>query len=271
MNNLFNLKNQLRHQFALRGIDESDADFVIAEVLHIPRTQFALVDGITNRQQTAILRAAKKRLHGMPVDQIFGVAYFYGLKFKVNKSVLTPRQDSEILVDTAITIIRANKLGSLLDLCTGSGALAVAINKHTNIPTTATDVSLRALNVAKQNACNNRASINFVKSNMFNAVKGKFDIIVSNPPYIPTADISSLDAEVKNYDPHLALDGGADGLKFYREISKNIKQHLNKNGYLLLEIGYNQAEDVKHIFSGMQFVDCVKDFGGNNRVFVFKN
>ncbi len=268
---LLSLKNQLKREFLAHNIDVCDAEFIIAEVLSIPRTQIALVDEISAAKQKAIMRAAKLRLNGMPVDQIFGVAYFYGLKFKVTKSVLTPRQDSEILVDEAIKIIRTNKLGTMLDLCTGSGALAVAIAKNTGINATASDKSLRALKIAKFNAEQNGVDINFVHSDMFGAIHGKFDLIVSNPPYIPSGYIKSLDVEVKNYDPILALDGGADGLKFYRIIAKNVGKYLNKNGYLLLEIGYNQAEDVKKIFTDLKFVACLKDLGGNNRVLVFKN
>ena len=200
---LLSLKNQLKREFLAHNIDVCDAEFIIAEVLSIPRTQIALVDEISAAKQKAIMRAAKLRLNGMPVDQIFGVAYFYGLKFKVTKSVLTPRQDSEILVETALKHIKNNKLRSVLDLCTGSGCLAIALAKHANVGITATDISIHAINIAKLNAKNNAVEVNFVKSDMFENVRGQFDLIISNPPYIETQTCLNLDDEVKLYDPLL--------------------------------------------------------------------
>ena len=149
------LKTQLKQQFKLSNVDVCDVDFIIAESLNVSRTNLVFVDEISENQHKKIMRAVSLRLNKMPVDKIFKKAYFCGLNFKVNKSVLSPRQDSEVLVGKAAEIINKKQLKTMLDLCTGSGCLAVAINKRTNIKTTATDVSARAIKIAKQNAQTN--------------------------------------------------------------------------------------------------------------------
>ena len=155
---------------------------------------------------------------------------------------------------------------NVLDLCTGSGAIAIAIQKETNANVVAVDVSKEALEVAKENAENNSAVIEFKASDMFSEISDrKFDIIVSNPPYIRSGDISGLQGEVKNYEPVIALDGGVDGLDFYKIIARDISKHLNNGGVVLLECGYDQAKDVSALFEGFE-VEIIKDYSEIERI-----
>lgn len=268
---LLEFRNKAKTELHALGIDERDADFVIAETLNCRVTDLPIIDEISPTQVRAINKNLNKRKQKMPVSKIFKHAYFYGLEFKIDNGVLSPRQDSEILVETALKYIKNNNLKTALDLCTGSGCLAIALAKHAKVSIMATDISTRALNIAKLNAKNNAAEVNFVKSDMFKNVRGKFDLIISNPPYIETQTCLNLDDEVKFYDPILALDGGKDGLDFYRIIAANAKNFLTHDGYLILEIGYNQKRAVKNLFSEYNFVECVLDLGGRDRVMVFKN
>lgn len=267
---LLNLRNKLKQEFKLNGIDVCDADFIIAGCLGVNRTELALIDEVSTKAEKQILKLSKQRLDHKPVDMLFKETYFYGLKFKVNKHVLTPRQDSEIVVEQAIKIINENNFGSVLDLCCGSGCLAVAIAKNTKAQVTASDVSAKAIKVAKANAKFNNAEIKFIKSHLFSNINGKFNLIISNPPYIETKTLSSLDQEVQKYDPALALDGGVDGLQFYRKIKQEACNYLTENGYLVLEIGFNQKQAVKEIFRNWAFVDCFKDLNKKDRAIIFR-
>ena len=267
---LLDLRKKAKAELRSLGIDEQDADFIIAETLNVPVTNLPLISEIEIAQVRKIEKNLAKRKAKMPVTKIFKRAYFFGLEFKIDNGVLSPRQDSEILVETALKFIKADALQTALDLCTGSGCLAVAIAKTAKIDVTASDISNHAINIAKQNAKDNGADIKFVKSNMFEKLRGKFNIIVGNPPYIESKTCLNLDDEVRLFDPVLALDGGADGLEFYRKISANAKNFLTNNGYLILEIGYNQKQAVLNLFGEYNFVECVKDYGGNDRVVVFK-
>ena len=189
--------------------------------------------------------------------------------------MLIPRPETEELVMEALSYLDKDK--SVLDLCTGSGAIATVLKLKSDANVTASDVSLAVLDVAKANALNNGADVKFIHSNMFEKIDGKFDVIVSNPPYIESAEIKKLDDSVKKFEPHLALDGGEDGLKFYRIIASDAFDRLNENGVLLMEIGFNQAEDVKRIFDdaiaakGLPFsVTVKKDVFGNDRIVTVK-
>ncbi len=267
---LSELRKQLKAEFAELDIEETDADFIIAEVLNVARTELIFVKEIDEKTTRKILECAEKRKQHMPVDAIFGKTWFYGLQFAVNENVLTPRQDSELVVDAALKEIKANNFKTVLDLCTGSGCLAIAIKANADVNVTATDVSQKAISVAKQNAKFNGVEIDFLRSNMFEAVDGKFDLIVSNPPYIDTEEMQTLDEEVLSYDPKLALDGGDLGLKFYNIIHENARKHLNDGGILILEIGEDQKELVTSLFNDFECVEALKDYGGNDRVLVFK-
>lgn len=225
-----------------------------------------------------------------PLQYILGETYFCGLKFEVDRSVLIPRQDTEVLVEKVIAD-NPDKNKFILDLCTGSGCIAISLANLGNYKLiVGTDISHDALNVAAKNAeelVNSenlsdemKQQIYFLQSNLFDDFDkleekigvSTFDIITANPPYIRSNDIANLQDEIKKYEPHLALDGDIDGLKFYREIAKKAKNFLNADGKIYLEIGYDQASDVKNIFekNGFSYVETVKDLGQNDRVIVFK-
>lgn len=208
---------------------------------------------------------------GTPIQYITHHQEFMGLDFYVDSNVLIPQPDTEILVEEVINLCMENS--KVLDLCTGSGAIGVSIAKNIeNVEVTMSDISDKALEIAKKNAKNNEVidKCNFVLSDVFGNIQDKFDIIVSNPPYIKTKVIATLDKEVQN-EPHLALDGGEDGLNFYKVISQNAPKYLNKDGILALEIGYDQKEEVIELLNKTAKytnVYCKKDLSGNDRIIV---
>lgn len=214
-----------------------------------------------------------------PIQYIIKKQEFMGFDFYVDENVLIPQPDTENLVEEVLFIINSIKDKSLkiLDLCTGSGAIAISLSKILNsdkILIYGSDISEKALKIAQDNAIQNCSKVVFLKSNIFNEINNnyKFDIIVSNPPYIETKTIEELSEEVK-YEPHIALDGGEDGLYFYREIIKDAKKYLNPNGYLAFEIGYNQKKQVEKLLeeNGYKNIYSRKDLSGNDRVVVAQN
>lgn len=204
-----------------------------------------------------------------PIQYIINSVEFMGINFYVDKNVLIPQPDTEILVQKTIEAFQSRKnIQKILDLCTGSGAIGVSLCKNlNNVQIVATDISENALNIAKKNAEKNKAKIKFVKSDLFENINEEFDIIVSNPPYIETDVINTLSEEVR-YEPILALDGGKDGLDFYRIIANNSRKYLKENGMLLLEVGYNQKKSVMNILkkSGFKNIECYKDLSNYDRV-----
>ncbi len=211
---------------------------------------------------------------GIPIEHITHQKEFMKLNFFVDKNVLIPRQDTEILVEEVIKIGQKTNAKKILDLCTGSGAIAVSLAKYLpNTEITAIDISNEALKIAKKNAISNNVEeqITFISSDMFtNLNEEKFDIIVSNPPYIKTDVIRNLDIQVKN-DPHIALDGGKDGLDFYRKIINNANKYLKYNGYLCLEIGFDQKIDVIELIENTEKFEGTyskKDLYDNDRIIV---
>ena len=220
-----------------------------------------------NRYNEFIERRAKRE----PVAYILGNWDFMGLTFKVNSDVLIPEQDTEVLVEEAMRFLEDGM--RVLDLCTGSGCIALSLLRYTNdTKAVGTDISDKALLVAKENADNlgfsDRAE--FIKTDIFPAEDmGKFDIIVSNPPYIASKVIETLAPEVKDYEPRLALDGDEDGLVFYRRIVENVHKYLYSSGYLFLEIGYDQAQALTEMLENdghFHDIEVIKDFAGNDRV-----
>lgn len=268
---VFDLRKELKTKAKHQSIDSADVDFIMAEVLGVKHTELSLVGEVDVDSVAKIREAFSLRLEGKPVDKIFGKAYFYGLEFVVDENVLTPRPETELLVEIAVKEIEDNNYKTALDLCTGSGCIAIAIAKNSNVDITASDISAKALKIAKQNAKNNNVNINFIKSNMFSEIDGKFDLIVSNPPYIATEDIEGLDEEVKNHDPRLALDGGELGLKYYNIIHENLRKKLNENGTLIMEIGDEQRDLIMSLFTDFKLVHCIKDLSGNDRIIIVKN
>lgn len=259
------------------------------------------VDTELKKEQENFLKNSIEELkNGKPIQYITHEQYFYGNKFYVDENVLIPQSDTEIIVEETLKQIKNLKKQNvkILDLCTGSGAIAISIlnyfdknigdnssklnvsdfNKQIddftlepnkkNIEMYASDISKNALKVAYKNEENilKKHVIKFVQSDMFDNIKEKFDIIVSNPPYIKSDVIKTLQKDVQN-EPHIALDGGKDGLKFYKIISDNYKKYLEKDGIILLEIGFDQRNDVQTLFKGST---CIKDFAGNDRVIIYK-
>ncbi len=257
----------------LRAVDrfeESDVDWIIGTILNKSRAEVKLVRFISQKEAREILRATERRAGGEPLSSIFGWVEFYGLRFDVNKKVLSPRMETEILVEEALKKIEEYSAQNVLDLCTGSGAIAVTVAKYSKAKVFASDISKQALMVASANAKKNGVKVEFCQSDLFKSLKKgrKYDIIISNPPYIKRADLEKLDVEVKKYDPRLALDGGEDGLDFYRAIITEAKTRLNKKGWLFLEVGAKQGEEVTALMqaNGYENVCAVKDYNKIERV-----
>jgi len=234
---------------------------------------------ISKTQATIFLKKIILRGLGKPLSKIIGKKEFYSRDFFVNTQTLDPRPETELIIDF-IKSFEENRLTSLkiLDLGTGTGCIIISLflelNKKINVTGDGVDISDDALEIAKKNARyhNLEDKINFFKSNWFSNVKNKFDIIVSNPPYIKKSEIKSLPLEVKNFDPNVSLCGGYDGLDAYRRIADEAKGYLKKNGFILVEVGSNQSKKVKKIFELKEFTTvCIsKDLLKKERVIIFK-
>lgn len=212
-------------------------------------------------------RVLEKRAEHVPLQYITGEQEFMGMTFKVNSNVLIPRQDTETLVEETLKVIEPQM--EVLDLCTGSGCILLSIMK--NAPTvqgTGSDISKQALLVAKENAKRHDLEAEWVRGNLFDNVNGKYDVIVSNPPYIVRTEIPMLMPEVRQFEPMEALDGGVDGLDFYRKITEEAPRYLKENGYLFFEIGCDQGMEVQRLMCEAGFLDVtvIKDLSGNDRV-----
>ncbi len=209
--------------------------------------------------------------NGMPIQYITNKQEFMGLSFYVDENVLIPQPDTEILVEEVLNKI--NKQDKILDLCTGSGAIGISLAKNTeNVKIYMSDISEKALEIAQRNINKNKVEekCELVTSDMFENIYSKYDIIVSNPPYIESEEIKILPKEVRN-EPIIALDGGFDGLDFYRIIANEAYKYLKEDGILALEIGYNQKEKVIDLLNKTgkyKDIYCKKDLGGNDRVVI---
>ena len=227
---------------------------------------------VENIDRDRYIKNVKRLILGEPLQYITGIQEFMKLNFLVTKDVLIPRTDTEILVEEVIRKAENIPNPVILDLCTGSGAIAVSLAKYIkNVHICAVDISSKALEIAKKNAELNgvKNNIEFIESNLFDKIKErKFDIIVSNPPYIETETIKTLSKDVQS-EPKIALDGGKDGLDFYRKIADSGSKYLNRQGYICLEIGYNQRIAVRQILENKKRyvnINCIKDLCGNDRV-----
>lgn len=252
------------------------ARLIMQYILNRPRQYLIIYDNqvLTLRQEVNYFKAIKRLINGEPIQHITHQQEFMKLNFFVNEDVLIPRPDTEILVEEVIKIARKINAKKILDMCTGSGAIAVSLAKYLdNVEITAVDISEKSLDVAKTNAKNNEIEnkITFIESNLFeNIVNEKYDIIVSNPPYIRKDVIKTLTKEVQK-EPKIALDGGYDGLDFYRKITHQSEEYLKFNGYLCFEIGYDQKKDViKIINDERKFTGTYskKDLCDNDRIIV---
>lgn len=315
----FNLAKQ-------NNIDGERTRILMKYILKDEFNKYSVDTELKKEQENFLKNSIEELKNGKPIQYITHEQYFYGNKFYVDENVLIPQPDTEIIVEETLKQINNLKKQNvkILDLCTGSGAIAISIlnyfdknigdnssklnvsdfNKYVdnftlesnvklfnknkyktysklkeikennllpnkkNIEMYASDISKNALKVAYKNEENilKKHVIKFVQSDMFENIKEKFDIIVSNPPYIKSDVIKTLQKDVQN-EPHIALDGGKDGLKFYEIISDNYKKYLEKDGIILLEIGFDQRNDVQTLFKGST---CIKDFAGNDRVIIYK-
>lgn len=258
------------------GIEEAglDAWYLLEYVTGINRaTYFAdsnqeMKDSHRATYQTLI----SERETRIPLQHLTGVQEFMGLEFRVNEHVLIPRQDTEILVETALEKINTKKPLRVLDMCTGSGCILLSVlsygRKKCEITGVGVDVSDKALQVAKENARNLQVDAEWIESDLFSGVSEKFDMILSNPPYIPSAVIKTLQPEVREHDPLLALDGKEDGLYFYRKIIEESRNYLQPGGWLIFEIGAEQGEAVSSYLkqNGFAQVAVKKDLTGLDRV-----
>ncbi len=218
-------------------------------------------------------RVIKERGSGIPLQHITGITEFMGLPFKVTPDVLIPRHETELLVEEALKIISPNT--KVLELCTGSGCIALSILKlYDSVSVTAADISEGAVFVAKENAKHlgipigtAPGKVEFIMGDLFEPVKGTYDLIIVNPPYIKSGDIKDLMPEVRDHDPMIALDGGPDGLYFYRRLLHEAKDYMNQEGYLLMEIGQDQAKDVLELAEGnYTAIKVTQDYSNRDRI-----
>lgn len=248
---------------------KNDAWLLLTYVCKIDRTYYYVhMDEAMSPELLAEYEAIlNKRAEHVPLQYITGEQEFMGLPFHVNESVLIPRQDTEALVEEALKVVRPGM--KVLDMCTGSGCILISILKNVvQVEGFGYDISKQAINVAKENAKLNNVNATFERSDLFEAVTDTFDVIVSNPPYIPTDVIGGLMPEVAVYEPIQALDGKEDGLHFYRRIINECRKYLNPNGMIIFEIGHDQGKAVSDLLKEAGFSDVVviKDLAGNDRV-----
>lgn len=255
------------------NIDEahSKARRLLAFTLNVPK-EYLIINNekeLSKQDFEYYKNYITRLINGEPIQYIIGKQEFMGIEFNVNKDVLIPQPDTEILVEETIKIAKEYNKPKVLDLCTGSGAIAVSIKKYIQeAEVFASDISIKALQLARINNIDN--NINFIESNLFENINNEFDIIVSNPPYIRTEEIKSLSKEVQN-EPLIALDGGQDGLDFYRDIIKQAHNYLKSNGKLCLEIGDEQKDAITQILkSNFNYTNIkyYKDLQGNDRVII---
>jgi|SRR5690554_4582427 len=253
-----------------------DAELLLAHVLELDRLDLYLNfdKPLDNREVSEYRSLIGRRGQRIPVAYLTGVKEFYSLPFKVTPAVLIPRPETEFIIDKILELVEPDEPVKILEIGTGSGAIAIALAcQDPNFSITATDISREALDIAKNNAANLEVchQISFVEADLFTNVEGKFEIICSNPPYIPSDELSGLAPELFE-EPRLALDGGSDGLCFYNKILEQASSYLENPGFVVLEIGWNQAETVRKlgVQAGFQWIETVVDYGGNDRVVIFK-
>lgn len=246
-----------------------DAWYLLQMVCKIERSYYYVhgEEDITQDAQKEYEIAVQKRAEHIPLQYIIGEQEFMGLRFKVNSNVLIPRQDTETLVEQVLKIVKPGM--KVLDLCTGSGCVLISVLKNApELTGMGSDISKTALLVAKENAKLHEVDAEWVRSDLFDNITETFDVIMANPPYIPTGEILSLMPEVRDFEPENALDGGADGLDFYQKIAGQVKDYLNPGGYVYMEIGYDQGEAVSELMrnAGFTEVEVIKDLARNDRV-----
>lgn len=281
MTTLNDMMAHLRNHFAVAGIEDpmAEARILVGGIIGLTRTDFVTrgEDHIPLQHEIAIHEASGRRVRGEPVYRILGRREFYGLELGLSKDTLEPRPDTEALVDLVFNLIKDRRREPLeiLDLGTGTGAICLALlSQLPEARGTGTDLASGALAQAAANAEANGLGdrFNTVESRWFEKISGRYDVIVSNPPYISSSVIPELDREVREHDPLLALDGGKDGLDAYRDIAANAAPFLEANGIVAVETGFDQKKSVRDIFESAGFVEiaAAKDLAGNDRAQAFR-
>jgi len=260
------------------GIDSYvlDCQLLLMKVTGLSKVQLFTEDKkvLTEEQETQFLDFIGKKKEGCPTQYLLGSCEFMGLPFFVNADVLIPRSDTEILVEAVLSYEKKEGFSSVLDVCTGSGCIAVSLGVYGCFSVFGLDISKKALEVAKKNAIANQTKVTWYESDLLKGLPQGFlvDVIVSNPPYIPQKEVETLMNNVKDFEPHLALDGGEDGLDFYRVLTQQAGRYLTEGGMLFFEIGYNQGIAVSDLMQteGYQEVRVLKDLAGKDRVVLGK-
>ena len=258
-----------------QGKEESLARFLLMYILDENSQQFTnnISEQLSKEKEELYFSLIDKHIEkNIPLSHLAGFEYFYDRKFKVTKDVLSPRMETEELIYKVIEYIKSiNKNNiKILDLCTGSGIIGITLRKELefkSLEVVASDISEEALKVAKENAIMNEAEVKFIQSDIFENINEKFDIIVSNPPYIAYNDKKTMEDNVLNYDPHLALFAEEDGMYFYREIVENAKEYLEEDGLVFFEIGYDQREKILKLANENGFkAEVYKDINDRDRM-----
>lgn len=266
---------EISRLFGEHGIEDpaKEAKMLITGALPIGPTELYRGDReLSGEEESALSSLAARRAGGEPLQYLLGSVEFYGLRIHVGRGVLIPRPETELLVEEMVRLLTDRRPPfSILDLCTGSGCIALALAKRfPEAEVYGTDASEAAMVYAVQNARENTVTnVRFLLGDLFGPVRGmRFDCIISNPPYVTREEIRTLQREVRDFEPVEALDGGPDGLDFYRLISKGAPRHLRENGVLALEIGYGQAGEVERIIRQVAFKEITirKDFSGIERI-----
>lgn len=266
---LYNIKSCLSDwQAKLKTADitspQDEVVFLCQELLGLNRADLITMTEFSKSQFQKVDKAVKRRMRHVPFGIIVGSSDFMGVKILENRHTLSPRPETALLCEY---VLKENHDLKVLDMCSGSGCIGLALRKGGFEDVTLCDVSWRALHMARKNAKNNGLDVKFVKSNMFESVVRTYDIIVSNPPYIRHDDIKTLSKEVKNFDPKLALDGGQDGLDYYKILASNAPMFLSRHGKLFLEIGQGQEDEVvKLLQPHFTNIQVYPDYAGINRI-----
>ena len=225
-------------------------------------------DLLDSKIENKYFKILEKRQKGIPLQYILGEEDFYGRTFKVIEGVLIPRQDTEISVEKILNVIENNQINNMLEIGCGTGIVSISVDLESSVDVTAVDISEKALENTRINKENLNSKIKIINSDLFSNINEKFDLIYSNPPYIKSCEIENLQVEVRDYEPRLALDGGEDGLFFYRSIIKSSPEFLNHKGFLVFEIGHDEAEDICNLMKDKFEVEVYKDLNNLDRVVV---